>query len=173
MVTVANSPVDAASATTSSATSVSASVVEFWLALANPSEAGTTTLTSSTPADTARSKPRRLSTSPMCETPSGRGTRSMTASASAIAGTSLGCTNEADSIRRAPAAIAWLISSTFASVSSTRALVLQAVAGTDLDDAHHRPSSCRPLPTTGPRLDRSAAARAAGTPRAPAGAFPM
>ena len=55
MVTVANSPVDAASARTSSATSVSASVVEFWLALANPSEAGTTTLTSSTPAETARS----------------------------------------------------------------------------------------------------------------------
>ena len=55
----------------------------------------------------------------MCETPSGRGTRSMTASASAIAGTSLGCTNDADSIRRAPAAIAWLISSTFASVSRT------------------------------------------------------
>ena len=34
---------------------VSASVVEFWLALAKPSEAGTTTLTSSTPAATARS----------------------------------------------------------------------------------------------------------------------
>ena len=42
----------------------------------------------------------------MCETPSGRGTRSITASASAIAGTSFGCTNDADSILVAPAAIA-------------------------------------------------------------------
>jgi len=65
MVTVANSPVDAASATTSSATAVRASVDEFWLALEKPSEAGTTTLISSTPAATARSKPRRLSTRPM------------------------------------------------------------------------------------------------------------
>ena len=91
----------------------------FWLRREKVSLTPTTTLTSSTPVLSARSSPRRLSTSPAYDTPSTRGTRSITASASAIAGTSFGCANETASTRRAPASTSCVISSTFASVVST------------------------------------------------------
>ena len=55
----------------------------------------------------------------MYDTPSARWSPSITASASAIAGTSFGCTNDTASMRLAPAATARSISSIFAPVSSS------------------------------------------------------
>ena len=89
-----------------------------WLRLLKVSLATTTTLTSSIPAAIARSSPRSFSTSPIHDTWP-RGNRSATASASAICGTSRGCTKLVASIRLAPAATSPAISFSFAGVDST------------------------------------------------------
>jgi hypothetical protein len=105
-------------AATSSATAIASEVDMFWLRRLKVSLTHTTTLTSSTPASVARSRPRRFSTSPAYDTPSPRGTAAMTASASAIAGTSFGWANDTASTRLAPARTRRPISSTLASVGS-------------------------------------------------------
>ena len=118
-VSVVNSPAARAAATTSSAWRCASVVGMFWFRIEKVSVTPTTTFTSSTPVRRARSRPRRLSTSPAYDTPSRRGTRSITASASAIAGTALGCANDTASTRRAPASTNRVISSTLASVDSS------------------------------------------------------
>src|SRR5829696_774682 len=115
-VSVVSSPASRAPATTSAACRIASAVGMFWLRPENVSVTPTTAFTSSTPVRSARSRPRRLSTSPAYDTPGRRGTRSITASASAIAGTSFGCANETASTRVAPASTSRVISSTFAPV---------------------------------------------------------
>ena len=118
-VSVVNNPAARASATTETTSRIASAVDMFWFFQENVSLTETTTFTSSTPVRRARSRPRRLSTRPAYDTPSRRGTRSITASASAIAGTSLGCAKETASTRRAPASTSWVISSILASVGSS------------------------------------------------------
>mgnify|MGYP000163774198 CR=1 FL=1 len=88
----------------------------------------TTAFTSSHPASIARSRPRRLSTSPMNEaacigSPAGRAPRraarpAMTSGASAICGTRWGFTNEVVSIRCTPDRTMRSINSSLASVAT-------------------------------------------------------
>ena len=130
----------------SAAASIAATEV-FWFRWENVSLAAITTLTSSTPAASARSSPRPLSTSPTRVT-SSRSTSAgnppprtpaTTASASAICGTSLGCTKLATSIRRTPAARARRTNSTFTSVGSSTDSFCRPSRGSDLDDLDRRP----------------------------------
>jgi len=62
--------------------------------------------------------------------------RAITSAASAICGTHVGDTNDVVSIAGQPAAVSMSISATLVSGRYHRVLVLQAVPGPDLDEAH-------------------------------------
>src|SRR5690349_18926483 len=90
-----------------------------WLLVLKLSVAAVTMPISVQPAASARSKPLRFSTSATYCTPARCGSACMTASASAICGTRLGCTKLATSMRRTPAAHSRSINSTLRAVGST------------------------------------------------------
>ena len=94
---------------------IAPAVLTPWLRSLNRFVATTTTLTSSTPARMARSRPRSLSTSPIQETRP-RGSRAHSASLSASCGTRAWLTKLVTSIRRTPVAASAVISSSLASV---------------------------------------------------------
>ena len=120
IVICARMPAARAARAMSSQASTPSSTLEPWLRWLKLSVAAMAMPTSAQPAACARSKPLRLSTSPMKRASRASGaSAASTASASAICGTRLGFTKLATSMRRSPAATRRRMNSTLVAVGST------------------------------------------------------
>jgi hypothetical protein len=120
MVTVVRSPAVRARSAIRVHAAIASSVLTPWLRWLNVSVATTTTLTSSTPARIARSRPRSFSTRPIQETWP-RGSMPQSSSASASCGTRAGFTKLVTSIRRTPLPASMPMSSALAAVGRVTA----------------------------------------------------